>query len=193
MIAKLNVKEYFIILGNLIISTLFLLTGFIHSNIINVILYILYGGSLFIDSFVMLILIIGWKSIDKPIQNPLFTSMTQTRLSVIQFILEIIPFFLYFGKKITYPTSLFIMYLLVNFVFPICSQVLTIVLVKKIGYISRYEYLLLEKGDYDLFKNVIEEYKELKNSLLIETSVKENSKLFKDLAFEYYNKIFKEI
>ena len=193
MIAKLNVKEYFIILGNLIISTLFLLTGFIHSNIINVILYILYGGSLFIDSFVMLILIIGWKSIDKPIQNPLFTSMTQTRLSVIQFILEIIPFFLYFGKKITYPTSLFIMYLLANFVFPICSQVLTIVLVKKIGYISRYEYLLLEKGDYDLFKNVIEEYKELKNSLLIETSVKENSKLFKDLAFEYYNKIFKEI
>lgn len=193
MIAKLNVKEYFIILGNLIISTLFLLTGFIHSNIINVILYILYGGSLFIDSFVMLILIIGWKSIDKPIQNPLFTSMTQTRLSVIQFILEIIPFFLYFGKKITYPTSLFIMYLLANFVFPICSQVLTIVLVKKFGYISRYEYLLLEKGDYDLFKNVIEEYKELKNSLLIETSVKENSKLFKDLAFEYYNKIFKEI
>lgn len=193
MIAKLNVKEYFIILGNLIISTLFLLTGFIHSNIINVILYILYGGSLFIDSFVMLILIIGWKSIDKPIQNPLFTSMTQTRLSVIQFILEIIPFFLYFGKKITYPTSLFIMYLLANFVFPICSQVLTIVLVKKFGYISRYEYLLLEKGDYDLFKNIIEEYKELKNSLLIETSVKENSKLFKDLAFEYYNKIFKEI
>lgn len=193
MIAKLNVKEYFIILGNLIISTLFLLTGFIHSNIINVILYILYGGSLFIDLFVMLILIIGWKSIDKPIQNPLFTSMTQTRLSVIQFILEIIPFFLYFGKKITYPTSLFIMYLLANFVFPICSQVLTIVLVKKFGYISRYEYLLLEKGDYDLFKNVIEEYKELKNSLLIETSVKENSKLFKDLAFEYYNKIFKEI
>lgn len=193
MIAKLNVKEYFIILGNLIISTLFLLTGFIHSNIINVILYILYGGSLFIDSFVILILIIGWKSIDKPIQNPLFTSMTQTRLLVIQFILEIIPFFLYFGKKITYPTSLFIMYLLANFVFPICSQVLTIVLVKKFGYISRYEYLLLEKGDYDLFKNVIEEYKELKNSLLIETSVKENSKLFKDLAFEYYNKIFKEI
>ena len=193
MIAKLNVKEYFIILGNLIISTLFLLTGFIHSNIINVILYILYVGSLFIDSFVMLILIIGWKSIDKPIQNPLFTSMTQTRLSVIQFILEIIPFFLYFGKKITYPTSLFIIYLLANFVFPICSQVLTIVLVKKFGYISRYEYLLLEKGDYDLFKNVIEEYKELKNSLLIETSVKENSKLFKDLAFEYYNKIFKEI
>lgn len=193
MIAKLNVKEYFIILGNLIISTLFLLTGFIHSNIINVILYILYGGSLFIDSFVILILIIGWKSIDKPIQNPLFTSMTQTRLLVIQFILEIIPFFLYFGKKITYPTSLFIMYLLANFVFPICSQVLTIMLVKKFGYISRYEYLLLEKGDYDLFKNVIEEYKELKNSLLIETSVKENSKLFKDLAFEYYNKIFKEI
>lgn len=193
MIAKLNVKEYFIILGNLIISTLFLLTGFIHSNIINVILYILYGGSLFIDSFVILILIIGWKSIDKPIQNPLFTSMTQTRLLVIQFILEIIPFFLYFGKKITYPTSLFIMYLLANFVFPICSQLLTIVLVKKFGYISRYEYLLLEKGDYDLFKNVIEEYKELKNSLLIETSVKENSKLFKDLAFEYYNKIFKEI
>lgn len=193
MIAKLNVKEYFIILGNLIISTLFLLTGFIHSNIINVILYILYGGSLFIDSFVILILIIGWKSIDKPIQNPLFTSMTQTRLLVIQFILEIIPFFLYFGKKITYPTSLFIMYLLANFVFPICSQVLTIVLVKKFGYISRYEYLLLEKGDYDLFKNVVEEYKELKNSLLIETSVKENSKLFKDLAFEYYNKIFKEI
>lgn len=193
MIAKLNVKEYFIILGNLIISTLFLLIGFIHSNIINVILYILYGGSLFIDSFVMLILIIGWKSIDKPIQTPLFTSMTQTRLLVIQFILEIIPFFLYFGKKITYPTSLFIMYLLANFVFPICSQVLTIVLVKKFGYISRYEYLLLEKGDYDLFKNIIEEYKELKNSLLIETSVKENSKLFKDLAFEYYNKIFKEI
>lgn len=194
MKVDLNVKKYLMYLGDLLIATLFLANGFIHSNIINIGLYIVYGVSIFIYSLVLLVIVIGWKNIKTPKQDPIFNTIIKTRILLIDFILSILPLFLYLNHNVTYSHTLFIMYLLVTFAIPIINKVVTFfVITKKYNYVSLPEYYLLVRGDNDASKNIIEEYKSLKDALLMETTMKGNSKVFKDLAFEYYNRMFKVI
>lgn len=194
MKVDLNVKKYLMYLGDLLIATLFLANGFIHSTIINVGLYIVYGVSIFIYSLAFLVIVIGWKNIKTPKQDPIFNTIIKTRILLINFILSILPLFLYLNHNVTYSHTLFIMYLLVTFAIPIINRVVTFfVITKKYNYVSLPEYYLLVRGDNDVSKNIIEEYKSLKDALLMETTMKGNSKVFKDLAFEYYNRMFKVI
>lgn len=194
MKVDLNVKKYLMYLGDLLIATLFLANGFIHSNIINIGLYIVYGVSIFIYSLALLVIVIGWKNIKTPKQDPIFNTIIKTRILLIDFILSILPLFLYLNHNVTYSHTLFIMYLLVTFAIPIINKVVTFfVITKKYNYVSLPEYYLLVRGDNDASKNIIEEYKSLKDALLMETTMKGNSKVFKDLAFEYYNRMFKVI
>lgn len=194
MKVDLNVKKYLMYLGDLLIATLFLANGFIHSNIINIGLYIVYGVSIFIYSLAFLVIVIGWKNIKTPKQDPIFNTIIKTRILLINFILSILPLFLYLNHNVTYSHTLFIMYLLVTFAIPIINRVVTFfVITKKYNYVSLPEYYLLVRGDNDASKNIIEEYKSLKDALLMETTMKGNSKVFKDLAFEYYNRMFKVI
>lgn len=194
MKVDLNVKKYLMYLGDLLIATLFLANGFIHSNIINIGLYIVYGVSIFIYSLALLVIVIGWKNIKTPKQDPIFNTIIKTRILLIDFILSILPLFLYLNHNVTYSHTLFIMYLLVTFAIPIINKVVTFfVITKKYNYVSLPEYYLLVRGDNDVSKNIIEEYKSLKDALLMETTMKGNSKVFKDLAFEYYNRMFKVI
>lgn len=194
MKVDLNVKKYLMYLGDLLIATLFLANGFIHSNIINIGLYIVYGVSIFIYSLALLVIVIGWKNIKTPKQDPIFNTILKTRILLIDFILSILPLFLYLNHNVTYSHTLFIMYLLVTFAIPIINKVVTFfVITKKYNYVSLPEYYLLVRGDNDASKNIIEEYKSLKDALLMETTMKGNSKVFKDLAFEYYNRMFNVI
>lgn len=194
MKVDLNVKKYLMYLGDLLIATLFLANGFIHSNIINIGLYIVYGVSIFIYSLALLVIVIGWKNIKTSKQDPIFNTIIKTRILLIDFILSILPLFLYLNHNVTYSHTLFIMYLLVTFAIPIINRVVTFfVITKKYNYVSLPEYYLLVRGDNDASKNIIEEYKSLKDALLMETTMKGNSKVFKDLAFEYYNRMFKVI
>ena len=194
MKVDLNVKKYLMYLGDLLIASLFLANGFIHSNIINIGLYIVYGVSIFIYSLALLVIVIGWKNIKTLKQDPIFNTIIKTRISLIDFILSILPLFLYLNHNVTYSHTLFIMYLLVTFAIPIINKVVTFfVITKKYNYVSLPEYYLLVRGDNDALKNIIEEYKSLKDALLMETTMKGNSKVFKDLAFEYYNRMFKVI
>lgn len=194
MKVDLNVKKYLMYLGDLLIASLFLANGFIHSNIINIGLYIVYGVSIFIYSLALLVIVIGWKNIKTLKQDPIFNTIIKTRILLIDFILSILPLFLYLNHNVTYSHTLFIMYLLVTFAIPIINKVVTFfVITKKYNYVSLPEYYLLVRGDNDALKNIIEEYKSLKDALLMETTMKGNSKVFKDLAFEYYNRMFKVI
>lgn len=108
MKVDLNVKKYLMYLGDLLIATLFLANGFIHSTIINVGLYIVYGVSIFIYSLAFLVIVIGWKNIKTPKQDPIFNTIIKTRILLIDFILSILPLFLYLNHNVTYSHTLFI-------------------------------------------------------------------------------------
>ena len=87
------------------------------------------------------------------------------------------------------PTRTFVLYIVSTLLPTIVGKIMALLLVRKFQMISTKEFYLLKLMNSE--EELIREYKAMKDNLLLDTNIKENPKMFKDLCSEYYRKILR--
>lgn len=192
ILGKFQWKEYKSLIEGLIVETFILLLGLNFLKIPYIIFYIYLVMQFLMVVMLGLICIIAFfkmGTIDF-INDNYFTSKLKVSLNTIYCILMIINIICIISKLFVFPNLFSILYFISRIGAILIYFFTNIVVVLKGNFISKYEFLLLKSNSNS---DIIQEYKSLKDIMLIETNIKENKKLFKQLAKEYYNLYYKEV